>query len=129
SPSSEGCPLRMRFDARVKTPEPCCTTRAEIDLSPWCPRQDSNLRHLLPESSALSTELRGRVAVACVQHSAPLTRRSRVGGVSLPEGRTVADMRIYLYFCREKKGVSQWGTTTPMRDPSRAAHRADTAAG
>ena len=26
----------------------------------WCPRQESNLRHLAPEASALSTELRGR---------------------------------------------------------------------
>ena len=27
----------------------------------WCPRQESNLRHLAPEASALSTELRGHV--------------------------------------------------------------------
>src|SRR5699024_1012041 len=91
------------------TPESYRTTRAEIDLLLWCPRQDSNLRHLPPESSALSTGLRGRVAVVCVQHSAPLTRRSRVGGVSLPEGRTVADMRIYLYFCRGGEGSESVG--------------------
>ena len=35
--------------------------------SRWCPRQESNLRHLAPEASALSTELRGHVALSCTK--------------------------------------------------------------
>src|SRR5699024_2823218 len=88
---------------QTKTPEPYRTARAERDRASRCPRQDSNLRHLLPEGSALSTELRGRVAVERVQHSARLAVRSRAGGASRPKReRLQICVSIYMFVGRRE---------------------------
>lgn len=65
-------------DGGTRTPSLCLTTAAHSHCatSAWRPQQDSNLRPLVPETSALSTELRGHGAGGGSRTRAlPLTRR------------------------------------------------------
>ena len=114
----------------------------DVAGSERCPRQDSNLRHLAPEASALSPELRGREEIGAALPRAgrrraiiPVraaaspfsgygtTRISRSRGSSAPGNTARASSRSSLQLCRELRWVST-SVATPAARATSAASRA-----